>query len=103
MVLFRQLVPRLLAQNHPERVLWSLLPLFRLFYRPFNLLVSPVSVMLSRSKNPEPEPASEEEAEDAREEIQAFIDVGEEQGIIEESEGEMIQSIVEFSDHRSWL
>jgi CBS domain containing-hemolysin-like protein len=100
-VLFRQLVPRLLAQNHPERVLWSLLPLFRLFYRPFNLLVSPVSVMLSRSKSPEPELASEEEeAEDAREEIQAFIDVGEEQGIIEESEGEMIQSIVEFSDTR---
>jgi CBS domain containing-hemolysin-like protein len=100
-VLFRQLVPRLLAQNRPERVLWTLLPLFRLFYRPFNLLVSPVSFFLSRSRNPEPEPVSEEEqAEDAREEIQAFIDVGEEQGIIEESEGEMIQSIVEFSDTR---
>jgi CBS domain containing-hemolysin-like protein len=100
-VLFRQLVPRLLAQNRPERVLWGLLPLFRLLYWPFNLLVSPVSFLLSRSRNQEPEPASEEEdAEDAREEIQAFIDVGEEQGIIEESEGEMIQSIVEFSDTR---
>ena len=98
-VLFRQLVPRLLAQNRPERVLWTLLPVFRLFYRPFNLLVSPVSSLLSRSRNPVTEPTSEEEeAEDAREEIQAFIDVGEEQGIIEESEGEMIQSIVEFSD-----
>src|SRR5215472_17216954 len=100
-VLFRQLVPRLLAQNRPERVLWALLPLFGLFYRPFNLLVSPVSFFLSRSRNPRPEPVSEEEeAEDAREEIQAFIDVGEEQGIIEEAEGEMIQSIVEFSDTR---
>src|SRR5262249_10164113 len=100
-VLFRQLVPRLLAQNRPERVLWTLLPLFGLFYRPFNLLVSPVSFFLSRSRNPRPEPVSEEEeAEDAREEIQAFIDVGEEQGIIEEAEGEMIQSIVEFSDTR---
>src|SRR5215467_461399 len=91
-VLFRQLVPRLLAQNRPERVLWALLPLFGLFYRPFNVLVSPVSFFLSRSRNPEPEPASEE--------VQAFIDVGEEQGIIEEAEGEMIQSIVEFSDTR---
>jgi len=98
--LFRLLVPRLLAQNRPERVLWALLPLFGFFYRPFNVLVSPVSFFLSRSKNPEPEPASEEEAEDTREEIQAFIDVGEEQGIIEEAEGEMIQSIVEFSDTR---
>jgi len=100
-VLFRQLVPRLLAQNRPERVLWALLPLFGLFYRPFNVLVSPVSFFLSRSRNHEPEPASEEEeADDAREEVQAFIDVGEEQGIIEEAEGEMIQSIVEFSDTR---
>jgi len=99
-VLFRQLVPRLLAQNRPERVLWALLPLFRVFYRLFNLLVSPVSFFLSRSRSPEPEPVSEEEAEDSREEIQAFIDVGEEQGIIEEAEGEMIQSIVEFSDTR---
>src|SRR5262249_22744026 len=73
--LFRLLVPRLLAQNRPERVLWALLPLFGFFYRPFNVLVSPVSFFLSRSKNPEPEPASEEEAEDTREEIQAFIDV----------------------------
>jgi len=101
-ILFRQLVPRLLALNRPDSVLWALLPLFRLFYRPFNLLASPVSFLLSRSKSQEPEPASElEEAEDAREEeIQAFIDVGEEQGIIEESEGEMIQSIVELSDRR---
>src|SRR6266567_4276374 len=30
----------------------------------------------------------------------AFIDVGEEAGIIEESEGELIQSIIEFSDTR---
>ncbi|HSE97466.1 MAG TPA: hemolysin family protein, partial [Blastocatellia bacterium] len=30
--------------------------------------------------------------------VQAFIDVGEEEGIIEESEGELIQSIIEFSD-----
>jgi len=100
-VLFRQLVPRRLAQNRPETVFWALLPLFRLFYWPFNILVSPVSLFLSRSRTPEPEPMpGEAEAEDAREEIQAFIDVGEEQGIIEESEGEMIQSIVEFSDTR---
>ena len=31
-------------------------------------------------------------------EVQAFIDVGEEEGIIEESEGEMIQNIIEFGD-----
>jgi putative hemolysin len=34
------------------------------------------------------------------EEIQAFLDVGEEEGIIEESEGELIQTIIEFRDTR---
>src|SRR5262249_16144817 len=73
-VLLRQLVARRLGQNRPERVFWSLLPLFRLFYWPFNILVSPVSLFLSRSRIPEPEPVpGEAEGEDAREEIQAFI------------------------------
>jgi putative hemolysin len=52
-------------------------------------------------RRPEPEETiAEEEADEAKEEIQAFIDVGEEAGIIEESEGELIQSIIEFSDTR---
>src|SRR5204862_8309215 len=44
----------------------------------------------------EVEPAKEEET--AEEEIQAFIDAGEEEGILERDEGEMIQSIVHFGD-----
>ena len=44
-------------------------------------------------------PAPPEE-ESSDEEIQAFIDVGEQEGIIEESEGELIQSIVELGDRR---
>src|SRR5215831_4163376 len=32
-ILFRQLVPRILAQNQPDETLWKLLPLFRVFYR----------------------------------------------------------------------
>jgi CBS domain containing-hemolysin-like protein len=98
-VLFRQLIPRLIAQNHPEEVLWLLLPPFRLFYRFFSVFVGPINWLLERRKMIEPEesPASSEDEEDI-DEIQAFIDVGEEEGIIEESEGELIQSIIEFSD-----
>jgi CBS domain containing-hemolysin-like protein len=52
-------------------------------------------------RKPEPEETvAEEEAEETKEEIQAFIDVGEEAGIIEEAEGELIQSIIEFSETR---
>ncbi len=100
-VLFRQLVPRLLAQNHPEDVFWALLPVFEVFYRSFSVFVAPVISLLNRMRKPEPEETiAEEEAEETKEEIQAFIDVGEEAGIIEESEGELIQSIIEFSDTR---
>jgi CBS domain containing-hemolysin-like protein len=101
-VLFRQLVPRLLAQNRPDDVLWALLPPFRIFYLFFSVLVAPVTYSLNKMRKPEPEEeAAEEEPEQTKEEeIQAFIDVGEEEGIIEESEGELIQSIIEFSDTR---
>jgi putative hemolysin len=99
-VVFRQFVPRLLAQNKPQEVLWSLLPLFKIFYRLSSVLVAPISVLLRRMRRPE---AEEEQVEGDGEdetlgEIQAFINVGEEEGIIEESEGELIQSIIEFSD-----
>jgi len=43
---------------------------------------------------------TEAESEDTDEEIQAFIEVGEEEGIIEEGEGELIQSIVALGDRR---
>lgn len=100
-VLFRQLVPRLLTQNQPEEVFWALLPVFQVFYRAFSVFVAPVTGLLNRMRKPEPEEtAEEEEGEETKEEIQAFIDVGEEAGIIEESEGELIQSIIEFSDTR---
>jgi len=98
-MLFRQFLPRLLAQNHPEEVFWGLLPLFKLFYRFFSVFISPINALLEKMKQPE---ASAEEAEEQEEEtmyeVQAFIDVGEEEGIIEESEGEMIQNIIEFGD-----
>lgn len=100
-MLFRQLFPRMLAQNSPEGVLWRLLPFFRPFYQFAYLFIAPVSMLLSKARKDVQEQADDEdETEETKDEIQAFIDVGEEQGIIEESEGEMIQSIVEFSDTR---
>lgn len=100
-VLFRQLVPRLLAQNHPDEVFWALLPLLQLLYLPASVFVAPVSHLLNRMRKPEPdEEVAEDETDEGKDEIQAFIDVGEEEGIIEESEGELIQSIIEFSDTR---
>lgn len=98
-ILFRQLIPRLLAQNRPEEVLWRLLPFFRVFYRFFSVFIAPSAALLRKMRRPEAEvEGGQENQEETLEEIQAFIDVGEEEGIIEESEGELIQTIVEFSD-----
>src|SRR5207302_624894 len=46
----------------------------------------------------EQEQQETEAEEPTQEEVQAFIDVGEEEGILEPSEGKMIHSVVEFGD-----
>jgi putative hemolysin len=53
-----------------------------------------------RRERPAPENGADEEAEDNGGDIQALIDVGEEEGILEEEEGELIHSIIEFGDTR---
>ncbi|HEU4388127.1 MAG TPA: hemolysin family protein [Blastocatellia bacterium] len=100
-ILFRQLIPRMLSQNNPEQVLWRLLPVFRLYYRFLSIFITPSAAILRRMKKAEPDgTGDEDDAAEAMEEIQALIDVGEEEGILEESESELIQSIFEFSDKR---
>ena len=98
--LFRQLFPRLITQSRAERVLLRLLPPFRSFYPVLCWVSSPLSTLLriskaSNERNHLPN-GSEEEA--SEEEIQAYLGVGEEEGIIEEDESELIQSALEFGD-----
>src|SRR5262245_5028639 len=100
-VIFRQLIPRLIAQNNPEGVFWTLLPVFQIFYFFFSFFVTPIAELLNRMRRKEEErETDDEESEEVKDKTQAFIDVAEEEGIIEESEGELIQSIIEFSDTR---
>ena len=47
-----------------------------------------------------PETEEEEDDDDNGDDIQALIDVGEAEGILEEEEGELIHSIIEFGDTR---
>ncbi|MCS6815898.1 MAG: hemolysin family protein [Blastocatellia bacterium] len=94
---FRQFLPRLLVQNDPERMLLRLLPVISAFYALFWPPAYPIYRALQAAKARTPEPPEEESS---GEEIQAFIDVGEQEGIIEESEGQLIQSIVELGDRR---
>jgi len=97
-LLFRQLIPRLIAARNPEMVLLRLFPFLRLSniaMKPFSGLLTAVLNYFHRWEETL-EPDKEEEA--SEEEIQAFIDAGQEEGILEHDEGEMIQSIVQFGD-----
>jgi len=98
---FRQLVPRLLTQNSPESKTLRLLRLFR----PIHTLLGPVALThsgllrLFRRFQDEAEAAPEPAAAEATEqEIQAYLEIGEDEGIIEKEDSKLIQSVVEFGD-----
>jgi CBS domain containing-hemolysin-like protein len=97
-LVFRHLIPRIVAMRDPEVVLLRLFPVFRIAHfalKPLSRLLVSTLGYFHRWEE-EMEPAKEEEA--TEEEIQAFIDAGQEEGILEHGEGEMIQSIVHFGD-----
>src|SRR5215213_6253674 len=100
--IFRQLIPRLISLRNPEKTLLALLPLVKPFYRLLSFLADPLNrrARLRRERELTVTPEADEEEETTVEDIQALIDVGEEEGILEEEEGELIHSIIEFGDTR---
>ncbi len=97
--LARQVIPRLVASRRPEATLRRLLPVLRPFYRPLTLVAFTWHSTPPRARRAEQQSeGSADEEEDDGDDLQALIDVGEEEGIIEEEEGELIHSIVEFGD-----
>jgi CBS domain containing-hemolysin-like protein len=107
--IFRQFIPRLIAVRNPERTLLLLLPLFRPVYRllaffalPWRHRIIARGAAAERAQRREqlPEAGAEECEEGGGDVIQALIDVGAEEGILEEQQGELIHSIIEFGDTR---
>jgi putative hemolysin len=78
-----------------EVALRSLIPVSHLFYYIFWPFLFPLRWALERVERRRD---LQEEETPTEEEVQAYIDVGEEEGIIEEEEGKLIQSIVDFGD-----
>lgn len=97
-LVFGELVPKRLAMQNPEkiafRVVGSLL-FIRGCLKPFVFLLTFSTNIVVRlfgiDPNHEPEEVTEEE-------ILMMVDVGEEKGVIEESQKEMINNIFEFDD-----
>src|SRR5947209_8899591 len=100
--IFRQFIPRLISLRNPEGKLLRLLPVLRPFYRTLAFAAEPWHRSFDRLREQEEMEGAtaQEEQDDAGDDIQALIDVGEAEGIIEEEERELIHSAIEFGDTR---
>ena len=100
--IFRQLIPLFISTRDPEGTLLFLLPVIRPLLPLMAFAADPFHKFFDRShrKEQELENGVEDEEQDAGDDIQALIDVGEAEGILEEEEGELIHSIIEFGDTR---
>jgi CBS domain containing-hemolysin-like protein len=85
-----------LPESIIEKIVVSFLPVSRFLYYIFWPLVFPLRTLMERIETKREEHDVEEEITD--EEVQAYIDVGEEEGILEAGEGKLIQQIVDFGD-----
>jgi CBS domain containing-hemolysin-like protein len=100
-ILLRQLLPRLLTQADPERRLVSLLRAFHPIHLVLWPVVSPLDRILNlRRQKLELENGGDDSGDDEAtdEEIQAYLQVGEDEGILEEADSKRIQSVVEFGN-----
>jgi len=90
-LIFFDILPRLINSFNKEKVLGFFLPAYNFPY----LLTRPLFLLLKRKPLEKEEDLNHEASE---EEIQALIDEAQEEGIIEEEEGILLKSVVEFGD-----
>ncbi len=81
-----------------EKLLLRLIPLTHLFYYVFWPMLFPLRQLFDRIEQQRDVADEDDDEEVTDEEVQAYIDVGEEEGILEASEGKLLQSIVDFGD-----
>ncbi|MGZ8867264.1 MAG: hemolysin family protein [Thermoanaerobaculia bacterium] len=95
-VLVWKFILAMVPENIAEMVLRGLIPVTHFFVLVFWPILYPLRKMAERFDRDGEGDEDGEEVTD--EEVQAYIDVGEEEGILEAGEGQMLQSIVDFGD-----
>jgi putative hemolysin len=100
-ILLRQLLPRLATQNESEKKLIALLRALAPLIAVCSWLAVPLTGLLhifKRLYNETEPPSIPNQAETTEEEIQAYLEIGENEGILEKEDTQLIQSVVEFGD-----
>ncbi|MEP6944969.1 MAG: hemolysin family protein [Acidobacteriota bacterium] len=105
-VILRQIVPRLIVRTDTEKKLLFLLPAARPLYNFATFVVEP---FITRSNAREAQRLdttvtpdnSDDRTDDNTDDLQALIEVGEAEGIIEHDERALIETMVEFGDTRA--
>ena len=106
-VVFRQILPRLFVRNNPEQKLLYLLPVIRPIYSVASFLGNPFLSRVTTARERQKLEASvtpdapDDKGDDNDDDFQALMEVGEAEGIIEESERELIETMVEFGETRA--
>ena len=97
---FRQLIPLYISTRNPEGTLLFLMPMVRPFFPVMTFIADPFQKLFDRSRRKDQanEDGEEDKEDDDSGDLQALIDVGAAEGILEEEEGELIHSIIEFGD-----
>ncbi len=104
-IVFRQIIPRLLTRSNPENQLIFMLPIVRPFYGLMSAISDPFQVFTKPESDLETSlisaPPTNEEKLDYAEDLQALIEMGEAEGILEENERELIETMVEFNETKA--
>ncbi|HZH33873.1 MAG TPA: hemolysin family protein [Pyrinomonadaceae bacterium] len=102
--IFRQIIPRFITFRNPEAVLLSMLPFVRPFYGFLAFVADPfgtvrrekVALETSVIPNQVEEPADDND--DNNEDLHTLMEAGAAEGILEEEQRELIETIVDFGD-----
>src|SRR4051794_40916964 len=97
-VMIWKFVLAFIPEDVSELLLRKMIPLTHFFYYAFWPMLAPLRQLFERLERQREVAEEEDDEEVTDEEVQAYIDVGEEEGILEASEGKLLQSIVDFSD-----
>jgi len=97
-VICEHLLPSLIVRRNPEAVLTALLPSFTVIARALLPISGPLVRLVTSGKAERLAAAQEQPDTEAGEAAHAYLEAGEEQGLIEGDEKRLLQSIVDFGD-----